>query len=659
MDAHADQPYRLDTSLVVDVRDRSGRRLLAIAEPVDATPAAEALAHRVLAALRHSFLFDERAPLAAALGDAFAAANHEVFAENARPDCHDRRVLIGATAVAIDGSELLVALAPPGQAIVLQDGHLFAFPDLASWHPDYRPDRDESATPLGLSDSAQPALYSTRVAPGDAVLIGSTAVGRCLSASPHLAELAVNPSWLPATVKRVASSRPTCAAWLTIVPEEAHDPVLSEEKWLSPSLRRAIFFDRLRTRLIDTFERRIPATPDPNGVTGPLGAGYVHRYRSSHLPRGPRLPFRGRAIVAFLVLLLTLGGLYAGYDERQARAGQIDSLLAKTDADLAAITFDQRPAAIESRLDEAESSLAVAARNGADDSLLDPRRAVITAARDRLHNVTRLTDVTRLGTLPAAVDRSSLHLLDDGDRLYLMADAVYRVDDHTLTRLLAPGQTVSGRKVGAPLIAALDGDVLMVSDGRALYRLPPGGDWRASKLGSAGSAEAIACAAFDGSFYLIDAMGEILKYPEDDLGSPPEAWLGDQPVPGALDMVVDGSISVLGAGGEITTYFRGSARASFKPEVDPPVTGPVILAGGPDTQSLYLVDANGSEGRILRFDRDGRYVRQLLLPLAWQEGWIAGVADELAHVADLAVNETTGTVYFVGRDGIWRASIPG
>src|SRR5262249_38287747 len=105
-------------------------------------------------------------------------------------------------------------------------------------------------------------------------------------------------------------------------------------------------------------------------------------------------------------------------------------------------------------------------------------------------------------------------------------------------------------------------------------------------------------------------------------------------------------------------YFRGTTRESFQPETDPPVAHPVTLAGGPDTQSLYLVDTTGEDGRILQFDRHGRSVRQLLLPLPWQEGWFEGAGDEFAHVSDVAVDETTATVYFVGRDGIWRASIP-
>ncbi|MEA2584973.1 MAG: hypothetical protein QOF33_3058 [Thermomicrobiales bacterium] len=689
--------------LLVDTRDGRGRRLLATAEPVDPTPSGEAVALRALAALRRSFLSADQEPLVDALKHAFDVANREVHTENDRTIAADhRRVFIGATAVATDGAELLVALSPPGQAIVSQDGQFFAFPDLASWRPGFEPDSDlPAAEPLGLSASVEPEIYATVVAPGDSVLIGSTAIGRCLAAAPQLAELASNPSWLPAALKRVGAAGHNlgCAAWMTVSPDPAPvapivpkaqtafagDLPVPADDWLSPGLRRAIFCDRIHTWLIETFERLVPASAPPvmplagpSRAVGPLGAGYVRRYRgawrgdgspfsSSHSPRGPRLPFRGRAIAAFLLVLLMLGGLYAGYDYRQARAHQVDSFLSVADAYLAAVTSTQPPDAIDTQLDEAEAALEAAAGNGASISLLRSRREAIATIRDRAHNVTRLTRVTRLGTLPAGVARTTPQLLGDGQRLYLIADAVYQVDAETgaQTPLLVPGSTVVGRTVGPDLSAALDGDALVVSDGHSLFHLAPDGNWDASVLGSMRKRtdpDVTASAAFLGSFYVFDgASGEILKYPAEQLGSPPEVWLqkGSRPETlDARDLVVDGSIYVLGNDGEIASYYRGEAREAFRLGVEPPVAEPVSLVGGPETEFLYLVDKNGTDGRILRFDRHGKDVRQFLLPLAWQEELAPGAADEFAHVSDVAIDETTDTIYFVGRTGIWQAKIP-
>jgi hypothetical protein len=123
-------------------------------------------------------------------------------------------------------------------------------------------------------------------------------------------------------------------------------------------------------------------------------------------------------------------------------------------------------------------------------------------------------------------------------------------------------------------------------------------------------------------------------------------------------MVVDRGICVLTAEGEIAFYFRGVADGSFRPEVEPPLADPIAIARGTETDALYLAETNGTGGRILRFDRDGQNVRQLLLPPSWQADGMTEATDELAHVSDIAVDEASGTVYFVGRNGIWRASIP-
>ncbi len=667
--------------------------MLATVEPVDPTPAGEAVARQALAGLRRSFVFAEYESLGDALTRAFETANRDVYEGNSWALGNDRRrLLVGATAVATDGEELLIALASPGQAVVVQEGKLFAFPDLASWQPNFEPECDQpGGDPLGVSDSVVPAIYRTTIAPGDAVLIGSTAVGRGLAASPRLAEIAGNPSWLPAEVKRLAGvdRHVGCVAWLTICagawPTTTAEPPSVEfpaGEWLSPGLRRAIFFDRLRTKLIELFERHAPAAKPPvlplarsRRSAGPPGAGYVRRYRGawrgddspfslSHRSPGIRMPVRGRAIVAFLVLALTLCGGYAGYDYRQARASLAGSYLSIADANLAAVTSDLPAVTVETHLNAAETALENAARDGASDATLRPRREAIGAIRDRISGVTRLTDVVRLGTLPEAVDRTSPRLLSAGEQLYLIADAIYRVDaaTRTLVRLLEPGRRVAGRPIGAHLTGATDGDVLTVSDGRTLFRLRTDDGWDAFVLGSRDGVEPTMSSVFIGHFYLLDPeAGEILKYPAKQLGAPPEVWLQDgrgTGPEGALDMVVDRNIYVLTAEGEIATYFRGVADGSFRPEVQPPVASAVALAGGPEMEALYLAETNGTAGRILRFDHSGRNVRQMLLPHAWQLNGAVDASDDLAQVSDIAVDEQTGTIYFVGRHGIWRASIP-
>jgi hypothetical protein len=86
------------------------------------------------------------------------------------------------TAIAVAGREAVIAQVPPSQTLVVQDGERYAFPDLASWRPDYVPPTDDpEPDPLGYRDGGRPSLYRTLMAPGDLILLCSSNVGRMLS----------------------------------------------------------------------------------------------------------------------------------------------------------------------------------------------------------------------------------------------------------------------------------------------------------------------------------------------------------------------------------------------------------------------------------------------------------------------------------------------
>jgi hypothetical protein len=260
--------------LVVDVRDHLGRRLLACAEPVDATAAAEEVACGVLATLRRGFLAAGDVPLADTLTQAFRRANREVCENNAWPIAEGRRrALIGVTAVAIAGNDLVAALAPPGQLVVVQNGCLYAFPDLASWEPTFEPsDGVSDAGPLGVSIAFTPRIYATVVAPGDAILVGPAQIGRSLAAVSQCVDLGRHPHWLPAIAIH-AGGRAHSGGVAALLPIEGESkprstpdrlraspvttarPEPSPNEWVEPRMRRAILIDRIRTRAIEMFER--------------------------------------------------------------------------------------------------------------------------------------------------------------------------------------------------------------------------------------------------------------------------------------------------------------------------------------------------------------------------------------------------------------------
>src|SRR5919107_3431772 len=175
-----------DTAGVVHVApgpDRFGRVLLACVEPIESSPRGMELAAVALRAIRETFAATGGTS-AEALVAAFAAANAAVMVQN-RPLATgrwERRICVGATAVALAGREIVVAQAAPSQAILVQDGQVYAFPDVASWRGDYAPDTSfVESHPLGSSNEQTPRLYYSEAAPGDLIVLCATSLGRALA----------------------------------------------------------------------------------------------------------------------------------------------------------------------------------------------------------------------------------------------------------------------------------------------------------------------------------------------------------------------------------------------------------------------------------------------------------------------------------------------
>src|SRR5215211_1879835 len=168
---------------VAPVPDRYGRVLLACVEPIDLSPRGVELAAVALRAIRETFVATAGTS-AEALVTAFAAANAAVMAQN-RPLATgrwERRICVGATGVVLAGREIVVAQASPSQAILVQDGQVYAFPDVASWRGDYTPDTSVAEShPLGFSDEQTPRLFHSEAAPGDLIVLCATSLGRALA----------------------------------------------------------------------------------------------------------------------------------------------------------------------------------------------------------------------------------------------------------------------------------------------------------------------------------------------------------------------------------------------------------------------------------------------------------------------------------------------
>src|SRR5215203_735155 len=175
-----------DTAGVASVApgpDRFGRVLLACVEPVELSSRGMELAAVALRAIRETFAATAGTSVEA-LAAAFAAANAAIMVQN-RPLATgrwERRICVGATAVALAGREIVVAQASPSQAVLVQDDQVYAFPDIASWRGDYAPDGSVAEShPLGFRDEQTPRLFHSEAVPGDLIVLCATSLGRAMA----------------------------------------------------------------------------------------------------------------------------------------------------------------------------------------------------------------------------------------------------------------------------------------------------------------------------------------------------------------------------------------------------------------------------------------------------------------------------------------------
>jgi hypothetical protein len=157
--------------------------------------------------------------------------------------------------------------------------------------------------------------------------------------------------------------------------------------------------------------------------------------------------------------------------------------------------------------------------------------------------------------------------------------------------------------------------------------------------------------AFGNRLYLLDqGINQILRYDPANYAQAPEAWFAAQtPVnlSGTQALAIDGDIWLLFADGQVLRYRQG-LQVSFLLENSIPLTGaPVDLAVGEASDALlYLAD--GNEQRILVFDKEGAFQRQLQ----------AAEGDPLRGLSGIFVDEAAGTLYILTRSALYQHALP-
>lgn len=204
----------------------AGRWLVATVEPVEGTEYAWSVAAKALDALRQGFAVHYDAAIPQALARGFAAANacvrHANSGEHGRR--RSERVGIGASAIAVDGEQIVLAHVPPSQIVFTQDRLIYSIPALHSWEPHYAGSDRSDAEPLGAREQIVLDIFRTTIAPRDTFVLCSTSLGRAIAELPDLRErlqppadpdgrpltsLPVGPAEHPVTMLDIGPVRPT------------------------------------------------------------------------------------------------------------------------------------------------------------------------------------------------------------------------------------------------------------------------------------------------------------------------------------------------------------------------------------------------------------------------------------------------------------------
>ncbi|MFL5758115.1 MAG: hypothetical protein ACJ789_00170 [Thermomicrobiales bacterium] len=445
-------------------------------------------------------------------------------------------------------------------------------------------------------------------------------------------------------------------------------------------------FERFHTRLLNAFENYSPkrnalasAFGSQATVHVPLGARSVHVYRSMHdgstfmglrsnLPRGPRVHIPTKVLSMVLALLVLAASLGFLYNRRAGRADAADAAINAVDVQLASASYETNAVTIAAELSLAEQALAKAEKNGASAKVLESRYRALTSVRDRASGIVRLTNVTRIGTLPANVAAKKPRLVRQGNDVYVVGGGFYEVDPATksLNMLLYPDKKISGGRLGELIGASADKAGLTLTDGQAIFRTGKTGKWKRMEIGTIGKNvpwDAGICGYFDGSFYVLNvATGQILKFDSEHLTAVPDSWTESTAaveLTHGRDMVVDSSIFVLLDDGRVLKFYRGALDSNFSSEVPKGVSDPTVLDSSADENFMYLADRADGSGRISRLDAQGILSKEYLLPGPEQDGYVAGAAFAFGQIDDLVVNERTGQIVILSGDQIWSATIPG
>ncbi len=384
----------------------------------------------------------------------------------------------------------------------------------------------------------------------------------------------------------------------------------------------------------------------------------------------PRAPFITSPIFVGIVLLaiFLIGALL--WNQRDIFQPDEDvyvPVLAQVDQRLNAVDTMDDPNQIRSELDNAQTDLERAENLGAPGNLVSQRQAAITTERDEVNNVLRVSGVRRIGSLPQDLHGEDTAAFMTSGGMFLANGSLYRLNPESaeMQMMLEEGREIEGIRVGSLFGVAYDDEILVVTDGRALFFAASidGAIWQAmemEEINNQGEWQPGPIAAYNQNMYLLAPEFRNIYAFETDADQQvvaPLDWVsvGDRVnLNIAVDIAIDGNIYVLLEDGQVITYRGGLEIDRFELSgFDFRTQDPKAIVRGPNTGYVYVaVEDQDGGGRVIATDIEGENPVIMELPTDFSTGG-ADVLDPFVGIQDIVVDEPTGTLYIINGDAVW------
>ena len=618
--------------------------------------------------------YDAAGGITGGITEAIMAAHQALVDYNA---VHPDEVLLGGVSCAVlRGEELYLGVGGPALALVGAPGNIDQFPAELS----------ESLIPLGGEHAPSVNLFRTSVDAATQVIqltsewvarvpMEELAVAATLTDMPLIAEYlqSIAPeraalSALATSIRRapVVEAPPPAAVPVRDEAQAVAEPAveLPQEAYVLPSAGRE------RDEEPAAEVEPVTSSP-PSWVDQPVDAPAQPK---------PRRRWLWPALILIPLALAVAVALTFWLQQKQIQQ-EFDTSMQGAQAALQSASAAGVPAeTARKQLADAKERVSAALEKIPDNAEALALEQSIQVKLDEVNKITPLYKLLTLQPLGGAGSEPK-HLVVEGSRVYVGDTGTDRVLRYGLDEVsgLVPetsgstvverGQTLSDGQLVGELVdmtwAEAGGDrrnsgLLILDSNRNLLELDNATGVR--PLAFANREQLMTprvMKGYNGNLYVLDSgLGKILRYrpSADGYGNAPEAYLENDATldfSRAVDMAIDGNIWVLYSDGTVQTFFEGRQQPLvLEPPPDTPIAGAQAIFTGAeagDAQGVYIVDA--TNGRILQYDKTGKYVRQFRSVDKIDQ-------EKLRKLRDLEVDEINRTFFILASDGLYKTDIP-